>query len=160
MVVDRWRERTCTHKPSAGVPAHVTLLFPFVPATEISHGLLDEVSKIIRASRPFEFELSATGRFATALYLAPTPATHFTALTQALATRFPAYPPYGGAFDGIVPHLTVAEGTPATLDAAREEIAPILPLSRRCDGAVLLEELSADPPRWRVATTWPMSDSP
>ena len=30
--VDRWREETCNDKPSIGVPAHITLIFPFVPA--------------------------------------------------------------------------------------------------------------------------------
>jgi hypothetical protein len=41
--VDGWREHTCADRPSIGVPAHVTILFPFVPAPEIDVALVDDL---------------------------------------------------------------------------------------------------------------------
>ena len=38
--VDRWREQTCSDKPSIGVPAHITLIFPFVPATQLDQEMV------------------------------------------------------------------------------------------------------------------------
>jgi len=32
-------------------------------------------------------------------------------LTQAIIAQFPHYPPYGGRFSSVVPHLTVARGS-------------------------------------------------
>ena len=41
------------------------------------------------------------------VYLAPSPAAPFRQLTHELFRRFPEHPPYGGAFDDVVPHLSV-----------------------------------------------------
>ena len=43
------------------------------------------------------------------VYLAPEPAAPFVALTEAVGAEFPGFPPYGGAFDEVVPHLTISE---------------------------------------------------
>ena len=39
----------------------------------------------------------------------PEPAEPFIALTEAIAARWPDYPPYDGAFDEVIPHLTIVE---------------------------------------------------
>ena len=44
--VDGWRERTCADRPSAGVPPHVTILFPFVPAAELGAGTIDRLHRL------------------------------------------------------------------------------------------------------------------
>lgn len=38
--VDAWLERTATAKPSAGIPAHITIVFPFVPARSIDKAVI------------------------------------------------------------------------------------------------------------------------
>ena len=108
--VDRWREQTCNDKPSIGVPAHITLIFPFVPATRLDQQTVGSLEEIIRETAPFEFELRDAARFPTTLFLVPDPSAAFARLTEAIVRQFPDYPPYGGAFDTIVPHLTVAQG--------------------------------------------------
>ena len=42
------------------------------------------------------------------VYLAPKPAALFIAFTQAVVERWPDHQPYGGAYEEIIPHLTVA----------------------------------------------------
>jgi hypothetical protein len=108
--VDAWRERTCEAKPSTSVPAHITLILPFVPASEIDYDLIAEVGALIGTGMSFCFALQETDRFPAAVSLAPKPAEPFIRLTDALRERYPRYLPYGGAFGSSVPHLTVATG--------------------------------------------------
>ena len=56
-----------------------------------------------------------TGRFPGVVWLAPEPAEPFIALTELLAAAFPDHPPYEGAHDEIVPHLTLGLGTESVL---------------------------------------------
>lgn len=42
------------------------------------------------------------------MFLSPDPSPGLDSLFQALLTAFPDYPPYGGQFEGWVPHLTVS----------------------------------------------------
>ena len=60
------------------------------------------------------------------VYLAPEPSAPFRNLTHELCRRFPEYPPYGGAFDDVVPHLSVAHDE--ELDAVRLKLGPRLPV--------------------------------
>jgi 2'-5' RNA ligase len=147
-IVDGWRERTCADKPSTSVPAHVTLLFPFVPAGQVDARLLGELATLFSAFSPFELSFARTARFPLTLYLEPEPAAPFVALTEAIAARYPEHPPYEGQFDTVVPHLTVAHGDPKVLDAAAAEVEPRLPISTTVREAVLLEEVEPDWGRW------------
>jgi hypothetical protein len=71
--VDAWRERTCEAKPSTGVPASITLIFPFVPASETDDDLIAEVGALIGTGMSFCFALQETDRFPAVLFLAPNP---------------------------------------------------------------------------------------
>lgn len=104
------RER---HDPVArrGMPAHVTVLYPFVDPADITAAVLDRVRAALTTVRAFAFELARIERFPEALWLAPEPAVGFRALTAAIAKAFPSHPPYGGRFATVVPHLTVAHTT-------------------------------------------------
>jgi 2'-5' RNA ligase len=105
-----------------GVPAHITVLFPFAAPDAISAGTKDAVRDVVADFTAFSFELSRLERFpAGALYLSPDPAAPFVRLTEAMAERFPAYPPYGGMHPVVIPHLTVAQ----TLDAPIGKFADI-----------------------------------
>jgi 2'-5' RNA ligase len=154
-VVDGWRERTLLTKPSTGVPAHVTLDFPFVPAAELTEELVDGLRELFAAVEPFEFELRRTGRFPHTLYLAPEPAEPFVALVDRLRTAYPDFPPYGGRYEGVVPHLTVAEGEDAVLDEAEADVLRSLPLSAVAREALLLEETEPQWARWETRAQLP-----
>ncbi|MER6514958.1 2'-5' RNA ligase family protein [Nonomuraea sp. NPDC001636] len=89
-----------------GVPAHVTILYPF-----LDRDRLDEVAlgRLIAAHAAFDVRFAGCGRFPGVLYLAPGPERPFRELTEAVAARWPEAPPYEGRFASIVPHLTVAD---------------------------------------------------
>ena len=144
--VDEWRERTCNAKPSGGIPAHITVLFPFVPAAELDAARIAEVEALFGDVRGFDFQLRELRAFPRILYLAPEPDAPFALLTRTMIERYPEYPPYGGAHGEVVPHLTVAEGDQRTLEIARTAIAPSLPVSARCEELLLLAEAARG--RW------------
>jgi len=74
-------------------------------------------------------------RFSSGLvYLAPNPAEPFQHLTEMLAAAFPDWPPYGGAFDGVVPHLSIGEELSEPELAA---LADLLPLAATADEVTL-----------------------
>ena len=135
--VDDWRERTCATKPSHGVAPHVTLLIP-APAD------LDAAVEALRRFGAFDVVFSGFGRFPGTLWLAPEPSAPFIAMTEALTEAFPDHAPYGGEFEGITPHLTVAQGD--ELDAAQAAIATALPLTSRASSVVLFQQAADD--RW------------
>ena len=60
-------------------------------------------------------------------------------MTEALGRAFPDFPPYGGEFDEIVPHLTIAQGDDSLLDAIEAELAEELPLETRVERVWLVE---------------------
>lgn len=157
-VVDGWRERTCADKPSIGVPAHVTLLFPFVPAERIDARLLGDLASLFARFAGFDVTFGRTERFPTTLYLAPEPAEPFVALTEAIVAYYPEHEPYEGQFDVVVPHLTVAHGDRETLAAAAADVEPALPLHARVTEAVLLEEVESDWGRWATRARLPLGD--
>ncbi len=134
-----------------GVPAHLTLLFPFAASERITPQMLDAARAIASSTRAFPFRLARIERFPSTLYLAPEPAQPFVALTEQLARAFPQFPPYGGAFDTIIPHLTVAHGTREELDAAERELRERWPREGvavpRCTRISLIEDSSG---RWQT----------
>ena len=106
------------HDPMApaGVPAHVTLLFPFLPTDDLTPAVRRRLASTAMRVRPFDVRFERTGRFPGVVWLAPEPATPFIELTEGLAATFPDHPPYEGAHDEIVPHCTIALGKDAGLD--------------------------------------------
>ena len=105
-VVGRWRNE---HDPvaAAGVPAHITLVVPWLPPARIGTAELDELDGVVKASPAFDFALTRVGWFGRrVLWLAPEPAEPFRSLTGLVSEHF-GTPPWGDEFDEVVPHLTV-----------------------------------------------------
>ena len=144
-VVEPWLERSARSKPSHGVPAHVTLLFP-------CPGDAEAIRDVLEPFAGFEVEFRETRRFPDVLYLAPEPGRPFVEMTEALVARFPEWPPYEGRFDEIVPHLSIAAGD--AVGEAEADLAPRLPLRDCAREAVLLRE--AAPERWVPAAGFPL----
>jgi len=94
---------------AAGVPAHITLLYPFKPPDQVDQAVLDDLRHCFRRFASFRFALAPIRRFPDAvLYLAPEPDEPFRQLTLAIWDRYPDTPPYGGNWPDVVPHLSVA----------------------------------------------------
>jgi 2'-5' RNA ligase len=109
-----------------GMPAHVTLLYPFVPAARLDDADVGALRRIVASTCAFPFSLRGVGRFDGVLYLAPDPAAPFAELTRAIARRWPQHPPYNGAYAEAVPHLTVVEGrAPASLARRMQDTLPL-----------------------------------
>src|SRR2546430_3807916 len=70
-LVDRWRQRYTPDAP-VGVPAHVTLLYPFVPAERLDAPVEERLAPLVGAGEPLDFVLRRPARFEEPpLYLPP-----------------------------------------------------------------------------------------
>ena len=119
-------------------PAHITLVYPFMPPPALTAPALDDL-RMFFSDRPalaFELALGWFGR--EILLLRPEPASGLVELTEAILERWPAYPYYGGAHDVIEPHLTLAFGTAGVLETIAASLASQLPLRAHVDQVTLL----------------------
>ena len=156
--IARYRER---YDPSArrNVPAHVTILYPFVPLAQIDDDVVARLREIAAGVHCFEYRLAGTRRFPVALYLAPDPDASFAALTDSVWRAFPDHPPFEGKFDVVVPHVTVAHGDEQQLCEIEVELRIALPASgvkARCSEMVLIENSSG---RWEPLHCFPLGTS-
>ena len=110
-VIDRYR-RFLDPSSRYDMPAHVTVLWPFMAPGLIDEDVLAELATLFAGIDSFAFELTEVRWFdRRVVYLAPEPQARFQALTAAVTASFPDYPPYEGAFDDVIPHVTVAADT-------------------------------------------------
>ena len=122
---------------SARVPVcpHITILGPFVDLHDVDDALVRKISEVLAPVRAFDVELAQVGHFDDGLtYLAPVPAEPFIQLTELFVAAFPQWPPYGGAFEGIVPHLSIGKGLP---DAELAMLRELLPITATIDEVTL-----------------------
>jgi 2'-5' RNA ligase len=152
-LVGKWRAK---HDWSAqhGVPAHITLLFPFMPVEEVDEQLLGELRDLF-ASRPaFTFRLPRVARFPEVAWLAPEPAKPFNDLIELIASRYPEYPPYEGIHDEVIPHLTIAEGGAELQDEIEAALSPNLPLEAEAlEVTMIIEDASG---QWHTGKRFPL----
>jgi 2'-5' RNA ligase len=140
----------------AGVPAHITLLYPFKAPDDVDEVVLDDLRRCFKCFAPIRFSLSAIRRFPVeVLYLAPEPDAPFRQLTLAICDRYPETPPYAGKWPDIIPHLSVANlSDEQELDRIAEEFAlaarRMLPISATATQVALMDTRSG---RWQVRAT-------
>jgi 2'-5' RNA ligase len=148
------------HTPGGtqGLGPHATLIVPFAE-TPTGVDSLALVARAVAPFAPFDVALNETALFPArgnepaTFYLVPEPAEKFVALTGALAQAFPEFPPYGGEFDEIVPHVTVAQGDDALLGQVERDLDPLLPLATRAERVWLVEHAAAG---WRRRSAFPL----
>ena len=140
-----------------GVPAHVTVLFPFVPPGLIESADLERLRALFAAMEPFDYVFGRTAWFdQNVLYLAPQDPEPFRELTLRVHRTFPAYPPFEGEFEEVVPHLTVGYGMDlAHLRAAERDVVEHLPIAGRATEVVLLTQ-SDGARTWTRTGTFPL----
>ena len=124
------------------LPPHVTVLYP-------CPGEVEAIAQVLAPFDQFDVTFTRVDRFPGTLWLAPEPAAPFVALTEAMVARFPDWPPYGGVFKSVIPHLTVAQ---TSLDDVAVQVEPLLPLASRVESVVLYE--SADGHHWHETMTF------
>lgn len=151
-LVHEWRMRY--DNAALGIPAHLTLLFPFVPAEEIGEHLVDELRGLFASQPAFSFTLSRVARFADVAWLAPDPSDPFRRLTELTFSRYPDYPPYEGIHEEVLPHLTVAMGDAALQDEVEAALTPHLPIGAHAGEVTLLVEDEAG--NWSESERFPL----
>jgi 2'-5' RNA ligase len=139
-----------------GVPAHVTVLFPFLDPDVLDDDAVRRLGAAVGSVPAFACSFDRCGWFdQDVLWLAPTPDEPFRELTMAVWRAFPDHPPYAGAFDDLAPHLTVgqcADGDLQALDelrATESVVAEQLPVTAYVDRVHLIAG-SAEPDSWRT----------
>jgi hypothetical protein len=155
-LVGPFRDR---YDPSAsrGVPAHITISYPFLPASrENPESIHTTLRELFLGCSPFEFSLIEPRCFPGVLYLAPDPGSPFVGLIEAVLERFPDAELYGGEFKDILPHLTVAYAEEEHLLARiRREFDELsrgkLPLRSRADRVQLFDNREGF---WKISHTF------
>ena len=140
-----------------GVPAHVTVLYPFMSPSDIDDSVIEALAAAAASVPSFQATFATTGWFGTdVLWLGPEPAGGFRTLTAAVSNAFPAYRPYGGEHDDVIPHLTVGHGVPeARLREAEREVLPHLPIRSDIRTAALWCGADA-PASWHQVAALPL----
>lgn len=145
--------RALDHSAVWGVPAHVTVLYPFLPPDKITPAVVGALGEVLTG--PFECVFSRVAWFGRdVVWLAPDPAEPFRVLTERVWRRFPECLPYGGAHPEVIPHLTVGStrlGDRPALERVAAEVPAKLPVRARI-GSVRLIAGNTSPGSWRTVT--------
>lgn len=144
--------RRSVEDSAVGVPAHLTLLYPFVGEAGRSVELRTAIAEVVARHPAFDYVLAGPARWPDTIYAAVEPLEPFVRLQADLAAAFPGFPIYGPDWaNEYVPHVTLAEGPavndPATIADGGWRALP----ARRRAAAV---ELIAAPPDDRWRTIW------
>ena len=153
-VVGTWRSR---HDPTAalGVPAHVTLLHPFLPRHALSAGAVGRLRRLFAGTAPIAVGLDGVCGFPGVVWLSPRDAAPLVALIGRLRSEWPDCAPYRGVHGSVVPHLTVAQSTDLALLAhAAVSVAARLPVAAHVGSASLLGETENG--RWETLARFPL----
>ncbi|MBS1910639.1 MAG: 2'-5' RNA ligase family protein [Bacteroidetes bacterium] len=150
------------HDPAAaaGVPAHITILYPFKEPSELAPEVLGDLAGLFARVPGFDVTLRECRHFPGVLYLAPEPAEPVCHLTEIVVQQYPENPPYGGQFAEIIPHLTVAhvedEQQMAEITAQLHHAAlDHFPIRARVHTVTLMESRDG---RWRVRGQFPLRE--
>jgi hypothetical protein len=101
----------------AGMPAHITLLYPFLEGADIDEGVRAALREMFAPYRSFDVAFQRPARADGMLYLPPEPADAFVALHQQIRNTWPRLLPYEGRYGaGYTPHLSIAYGDEGRLD--------------------------------------------
>ncbi len=115
------------------VHAHITALGPFLPTPD--DRARRRVEEIVAATPAFEFVLARVATFPDGIiHLVPEPARPFQELTMRLFAAFPECPPYAGAYDEVLPHLTLDLASATVTEASTlTALADLLPARCRAE---------------------------
>jgi 2'-5' RNA ligase len=102
------RERYDIESFKSNVPAHFTLLYPFVPPEHVDVAI-EELTRLCAGIAPFDVTIDHYGAFKGAIFLEPSDPEPIVQLHHQLSQAYPEYPVYGGEHGTeLHPHLTLA----------------------------------------------------
>ena len=146
-----------------GVPAHLTVLYPFLPPASIDGAVLASLRRLFAGFAPFGVTLDRVSWFgADVVWLAPRDDEPFRALTGAAFAAFSGCPPYGGGYADVIPHLTIGDqGDLADRRGAAQAVSRRLPVDARVTEVTLMAgpapgNLEIPPGQWRRLAAFPL----
>jgi len=157
--LERMRRRRVS-SASLGVPAHATLLHPFIEPDELDAAVRRRLREVASEHKPFDYRLARMGEWPDAIYVAVEPAEPFIRLHRDLQTAFPDWPIYGAGADfEYEPHVTVADRAGKLEPGVRDDLAwRALPLAARNEA---IDVIATRPDgRWRLVWRIPLGRSP
>jgi 2'-5' RNA ligase len=144
---------------AGGLPAHVTLLYPFVAPARLDAAVRTRLAAVAARHAGFDYLIGGPATWPDTLYATVDPVEPFVRLQADLAAAFPAFPIYGRS-DGFVyePHITIAEG--AALADPVVAAAPAWDALPRGARVAAIEVIArADDGRWRTNWRLPLAGS-
>ena len=129
------------------LPAHITVLFPFVPQEQMD-AAAQTIQSICATIKPFEITLSGYGQFPGTVFMQPANPEPIKAVFRKIYDAFPLFPPYGGAFgNDIHPHVTVAEFK-SEIEQRSILLPDYAPITFRAERLHLLYDVYQEPLLW------------
>ena len=122
------RSRFGGEVPLAGVPAHITLLYPWMPPALIDEKVLTELASLFVGFPIFDLSLKLGWFGCEVLLLVPEDPAPFIRLTKAIIRRWPEFPYYSGDYDDIEPHVSLAYGDEPSLSELAAEVSGQVPV--------------------------------
>ncbi len=140
------------------MPAHVTLLYPFVGWGELDPSIGRKIASIAARHAAFDYTMIGPERWPDTVYVAVEPVEPFIRLQADLAATFPEYPIYFGASDvEFIPHITVAEGRSVDDAITMHEAAwSALPIGGRAEW---LDVIATNGAKWDLVWRVPLGRS-
>ena len=114
--------------PHAGVNAHITILYPWMPPAIIDEQAINDLASLFSEFPCFDFSLQVGWFGHEVLLLIPEDNSPFVRITEAVIGHWPQYPYYGGEYDKIEPHVSLAWGEKTKLSRVAELIACHVPV--------------------------------
>ncbi len=134
-----------------GIPAHITVLYPFVPPISITSQTREELAQLAATTDRFAVTITSLAQYEITTYLNLEPEEPVRAITHRIFAQWPDYPPYGDMALYIQPHMALAQGViPSDIEATA---LPHLPVSAEITHlTVMVRRWSG---RWRVDSQFP-----
>jgi 2'-5' RNA ligase len=140
-----------------GVPAHVTVIVPFMLASGIRDEVMAGLTALFRTVPAFTHNFVRSAWFGDeVLWLASDAADVLRYLTELVWSAFPAYPPFEAQFHDVVPHLTIANRGPFDeMQAPERTVQRHLPIVTTTQAVTLMVEQPSG--RWETAASFALN---
>lgn len=142
-----------------GVPAHITILYPFMPTSALDPNVVAELRGIFASTDAFDISLTSIGWFEQdVVFLRPEPDDALRRMIALVAARWPQWPPYEGVHPEPTPHLTIGDnGDVVALGTAARAVSESLPIDVEVS-EVQLYAGTLEPGTWQRRLSFPLRD--
>lgn len=113
-----------------GVPAHVSVQYPFLAASDLDDGVVGALSSLFAVQRPLRVTFADCRRIGGFVFLRPDPVDELATLTAQVRQRWPAVARPDGLDGEVGPHLTVAmRASEEDAETIERQVITALPIS-------------------------------